>query len=45
MSFDLDAFLPYRLSVLATEISRRFAATTEALPRGLGGSGKCDAEQ
>jgi DNA-binding MarR family transcriptional regulator len=26
MSFDLDAFLPYRLSVLATEISRRFAA-------------------
>ena len=26
MSFDLDAFLPYRLSVAATQVSRRFAA-------------------
>ena len=26
MSFDLDGFLPYRLSVAASRISRRFAA-------------------
>ena len=26
MSFDLDAFLPYRLSVAAARVSRRFAA-------------------
>ncbi|MFC3570244.1 MarR family winged helix-turn-helix transcriptional regulator [Paracoccus simplex] len=26
MSFDLDGFLPYRLNVAATQVSRRFAA-------------------
>lgn len=26
MSFDLDQFLPYRLAVAATQVSRRFAA-------------------
>ena len=30
MSFDLDGFLPYRLSVAAHRISRRFAALHEA---------------
>ncbi|KGJ08597.1 MarR family transcriptional regulator [Paracoccus versutus] len=30
MSFDLDQFLPYRLSVAAARISRRFAALYEA---------------
>lgn len=30
MSFDLDAFLPYRLAVAATQVSRRFAARYEA---------------
>ncbi|MBU3031345.1 MarR family winged helix-turn-helix transcriptional regulator [Paracoccus marinaquae] len=30
MSFDLDEFLPYRLSVAAAQISRRFAARYEA---------------
>lgn len=30
MSFDLDAFLPYRLAVAAAQVSRRFAARYEA---------------
>ncbi|WP_104493789.1 MarR family winged helix-turn-helix transcriptional regulator [Paracoccus denitrificans] len=30
MSFDLDRFLPYRLSVAAARLSRRFAALYEA---------------
>ncbi|MPL83871.1 DNA-binding MarR family transcriptional regulator [Rhodobacter sp. 140A] len=30
MSFDLDGFLPYRLSVAAARVSRRFAALYEA---------------
>lgn len=30
MSFDLDQFLPYRLSVAAAQVSRRFAALYEA---------------
>ena len=30
MSFDLDGFLPYRLSVAANRISRRFAALHQA---------------
>lgn len=30
MSFDLDTFLPYRLAVAATQVSRRFAARYEA---------------
>ncbi|MGR3199175.1 MAG: MarR family transcriptional regulator, partial [Paracoccus sp. (in: a-proteobacteria)] len=30
MSFDLDGFLPYQLSVAATKISRRFAALYRA---------------
>lgn len=30
MTFDLDGFLPYRLSVAAAQISRRFAALYEA---------------
>ncbi|RCW87219.1 MarR family winged helix-turn-helix transcriptional regulator [Paracoccus lutimaris] len=30
MSFDLESFLPYRLNVAATRISRRFAALYEA---------------
>lgn len=30
MSFDLDDFLPYRLSVAAHQVSRRFAALYEA---------------
>ncbi|WP_199259448.1 MarR family winged helix-turn-helix transcriptional regulator [Paracoccus binzhouensis] len=30
MSFDLDGFLPYRLNVAATRVSRRFAALYEA---------------
>lgn len=30
MSFDLDQFLPYRLSVAASQVSRRFAARYEA---------------
>ncbi|MFO1107211.1 MAG: MarR family winged helix-turn-helix transcriptional regulator [Amaricoccus sp.] len=30
MSFDLDAFLPYRLSVAAARVSRRFARLYEA---------------
>ena len=30
MSFDLDGFLPYRLSVAASRISRRFAALHQA---------------
>lgn len=29
MSFDLDQFLPYRLSVAASQVSRRFAARYE----------------
>ena len=30
MSFDLDQFLPYRLAVAASRVSRRFAARYEA---------------
>lgn len=30
MSFELDRFLPYRLSVAAAQVSRRFAAVYEA---------------
>ncbi|MFT4014573.1 MAG: MarR family transcriptional regulator [Paracoccus sp. (in: a-proteobacteria)] len=30
MGFDLDSFLPYRLSVAAAQVSRRFAALYEA---------------